>query len=164
MVTRQLPRPAELLELMQFKRPELNGRKRRLDSTLTIADLRMITKRRTPRATFDYTDGAAEGEISLDRARRTFEDVEFHPDVPRPAPHVDTSSVISVYRLVRQGSVGNDGFVAAGHSGNNRAIAVLRSEAARTMTLRGVHTTQELEPRHAPQLTRLGSAPTPSDA
>ncbi|WJL96955.1 alpha-hydroxy acid oxidase [Microbacterium sp. ET2] len=94
MVTRQLPRPAELLELMQFKRPELNGRKRRLESALTIADLRAIAKRRTPKAAFDYTDGAAEGEISLDRARRAFEDVEFHPDVLRPAPRVDTSCEI----------------------------------------------------------------------
>lgn len=94
MVTRQLPRPAELLELMQFKRPELNARKRRLEAALTIADLRAIAKRRTPRAAFDYTDGAAEGEISLHRARRAFEDVEFHPDVLRPAPQVDTSCEI----------------------------------------------------------------------
>jgi L-lactate dehydrogenase (cytochrome) len=90
-VSRQLPRPAELLELMQFKRPELNARKRRLDSALTIADLRTIAKRRTPKAAFDYTDGAAEGEFSLERARRAFEDIEFHPDILRPAPEVDTS-------------------------------------------------------------------------
>jgi L-lactate dehydrogenase (cytochrome) len=94
MVTRQLPRPAELLELMQFKRPELNGRKRRLEAALTIADLRAIAKRRTPKAAFDYTDGAAEGELSLDRARRAFEEIEFYPDVLRPAPQVDTSCEI----------------------------------------------------------------------
>ena len=91
MVTRQLPNPAELLELMQFKKPELDGRKRRLDSALTIADLRKIAKRRTPKAAFDYTDGAAEGELSLARARQAFEDIEFHPGVLRPAGDVDTS-------------------------------------------------------------------------
>jgi L-lactate dehydrogenase (cytochrome) len=91
MVTRQLPKPAELLELMQFKKPELDGRKRRLDSALTIADLRKIAKRRTPKAAFDYTDGAAEGELSLARARQAFEDIEFHPGILRPAPDVDTS-------------------------------------------------------------------------
>jgi len=90
-VQRQLPRPAELLELMQFKKPELNGKKRRLDSALTIGDLRAIAKRRTPKAAFDYTDGAAEGELSLLRARQAFEDIEFHPDILRPAEHVDTS-------------------------------------------------------------------------
>ncbi len=91
MVQRQLPRPAELLELMQFKKPELNGKKRRLASALTVGDLRAIAKRRTPKAAFDYTDGAAEGELSLARARQAFEDIEFHPDILRPAEHVDTS-------------------------------------------------------------------------
>ena len=93
-VKRQLPRPAELFELMQFKKPELNGKKRRLDSALTIGDLRKIAKRRTPAAAFDYTDGAAEGEVSLARARQAFEDIEWHPDILRPADHVDTSSQI----------------------------------------------------------------------
>ena len=91
---RQLPRPAELLELMQFKKPELNGKKRRLDQALTIADLRKVAKRRTPAAAFDYTDGAAEGEVSLARARQAFEDIEWHPDILRPAEHVDTSSQV----------------------------------------------------------------------
>ncbi|EZP27456.1 alpha-hydroxy acid oxidase [Microbacterium oleivorans] len=91
MVQRQFPKPVELLELMQFKKPELNGTKRRLDAAFTIADLRTIAKRRTPKAAFDYTDGAAEGETSLARARQAFEDVEFHPDVLRPAENVDTS-------------------------------------------------------------------------
>ena len=91
---RQLPKPAELLELMQFKKPQLDGKKRRLDAALTIADLRKIAKRRTPAAAFDYTDGAAEGEISMRRARQAFEDVEFHPDVLKPADQVDTSTEI----------------------------------------------------------------------
>ncbi|GAA0502414.1 alpha-hydroxy acid oxidase [Microbacterium aurantiacum] len=94
MVRRQLPQPAELLELMQFKKPELNATKRRLDSALTIADLRRIAQRRTPKAAFDYTDGAAEGELSLARARQAFQDVEFHPDILRPAAVVDTSTEI----------------------------------------------------------------------
>ncbi|MBN9177867.1 MAG: alpha-hydroxy-acid oxidizing protein [Microbacterium sp.] len=91
MVQRQLPKIPELLELMQFKKPELDGTKRRLDGALTIADLRTIAKRRTPKAAFDYTDGAAEGELSLARARRAFEDIEFHPDILRPAADVDPS-------------------------------------------------------------------------
>ncbi|MBN9213616.1 MAG: alpha-hydroxy-acid oxidizing enzyme [Microbacterium sp. SCN 70-200] len=94
MVQRQLPKIPELLELMQFKKPELDGVKRRLDGALTIADLRAIAKRRTPKAAFDYTDGAAEGELSLARARQAFEDIEFHPDILRPAADVDTSTEI----------------------------------------------------------------------
>lgn len=94
MVRRQLPKVGELLELMQFKKPELDPRTRRLEAALTIADLRTIAKRRTPKAAFDYTDGAAEGELSLDRARRAFEDIEFHPDILRPAAEVDTACEI----------------------------------------------------------------------
>ena len=94
MVQRQFPRPAELLDLMKFKKPEFDGKKRRLQSALTIYDLRDIAKRRTPKAAFDYTDGAAEGELSLARARQAFEDVEFSPRILRPAAEVDTSSTI----------------------------------------------------------------------
>ncbi|MBW4033437.1 MAG: alpha-hydroxy-acid oxidizing enzyme, partial [Acidobacteria bacterium] len=83
MVQRQLPNPRDLLELMQFKKPNFNGTQRRLESALTIADLRAIAKARTPKAAFDYTDGAAEQEISLARARQAFEDIEFSPSILR---------------------------------------------------------------------------------
>jgi L-lactate dehydrogenase (cytochrome) len=91
MVKRQLPNPVELAKLMRFKAPQLNGKRRRLDGALTIHDLRDIAKRRTPKAAFDYTDGAAEGELSLARARQAFEDVEFHPSILRDVSAVDTS-------------------------------------------------------------------------
>src|SRR6478736_4611306 len=94
MVKRQLPRAAEFFELVRFKKPELNGKTRRLDAALTISDLRRVAKRRTPAAAFDYTDGAADGELSLYRARQAFEDIEFHPDILRPAEKVDTSTTI----------------------------------------------------------------------
>ncbi|MFT4307455.1 MAG: alpha-hydroxy acid oxidase [Microbacterium sp.] len=93
-IRRQLPNPAELRGLMQFRRPDLDGKRRRLSRALTIADLRRIAKRRTPAAAFDYTDGAADAEISLDRARQAFRDVEFHPSILRDVSHVDTSATI----------------------------------------------------------------------
>lgn len=90
-IQRQLPNLQELRALLKFKKPELNGVKRRLDKALTIDDLRTIAKRRTPRAPFDYTDGSAEGEISYARARQAFEDIEFHPEILKPASEIDTS-------------------------------------------------------------------------
>ncbi|RPE77828.1 MULTISPECIES: alpha-hydroxy acid oxidase [unclassified Frondihabitans] len=92
MPQRQFPKPKELLEYMQFKKPDVDFKRSRLQSALTIADLRMIAKRRTPKAAFDYTDGSAEGEISIGRARQAFEDVEFHPQVLRDVAEVDTST------------------------------------------------------------------------
>jgi L-lactate dehydrogenase (cytochrome) len=91
MVKRQFPNPRELTELMQFKKATLNPTDRRLEKALTIADLRRIAKRRTPKAPFDYTEGAAEGELSLARARQAFEDIEFHPSILRNVPVVDMS-------------------------------------------------------------------------
>jgi len=94
MVKRSIPNAKALLELMQFKKPELNAKKRRLDGALTIYDLKAIAKRRTPKAAFDYTDGAAEGELSLARARQAFEDVEFHPSILRDVSIVDTTTTV----------------------------------------------------------------------
>lgn len=88
---RQLPRPRDLAPLLQPKKPEFNATRRRLAAALTIDDLRTIAKRRTPKAAFDYCDGAAEAELSLSRARQAFEDVEFHPAILRDVEHVDTS-------------------------------------------------------------------------
>ena len=91
MVARQIPRPADLRPLLRFKAPRLNRKAARLADALTIEDLRAIAKRRTPKAAFDYTDGAAEAEISLARARQAFEDIEFHPAILRDVAEVDTA-------------------------------------------------------------------------
>jgi len=87
---RQLPRPHDLRPLMQFKRPAINPARHRLDAALTIGDLRRIAKRRTPKAAFDYADGAAEAEISLARARRAFAELQFNPAILRDVSAVDT--------------------------------------------------------------------------
>jgi len=91
MVARRVPRPKDLAPLLKFKKWEPNATKRRLDKAHTIWDLRTIAKRRTPKAPFDYTDGAAEEELSLARARQAFRDVEFHPAILRDVSQVSTS-------------------------------------------------------------------------
>src|SRR6478735_8355676 len=88
---RQFPKPRDLRPLLKFKRPTLSLRRRRLTAALTVEDLRVIAKRRTPKAAFDYTDGAADGEVSLARAREAFSDVQFNPAILRDVSHVDTS-------------------------------------------------------------------------
>ena len=90
-VKRRLPGIKDLAGLMRFRKPIFNGRKRRLSRALTIYDLRDIAKRRTPQAPFDYTDGGADSESSLTRARSTFERVEFQPRILRDVSVVDTS-------------------------------------------------------------------------
>jgi len=94
MVQRQFPKPSELKEFMTFKTPSLDFAGNRLEKALTIYDLRKIAKRRTPAAAFDYTDGAAEGEFSMNRARQAFEDIEFHPGVLTDVSTVDTTTEV----------------------------------------------------------------------
>src|SRR5690625_8022098 len=83
MVQRRVPRVRDLAPLLRFKPPVFSGLRRRLEGAQTIADLRTVAQRRTPRAAFDYTEGAAEQELSLARARQAIEDVEFHPSILR---------------------------------------------------------------------------------
>jgi L-lactate dehydrogenase (cytochrome) len=89
-VDRRLPQPRDLAPLLQFKKPSLKFKQNRLARAQTIDDLRTIARRRTPKAAFDYTEGAAEGEISLARARQAFADVEFHPAILRNVADVST--------------------------------------------------------------------------
>ncbi len=78
---RTFPRIGELKKSIKFKSFEWNSRQRRLSRALTIWDLREIAKRRTPRGPFDYTDGGAELEISLNRSREIFQKIEFQPRI-----------------------------------------------------------------------------------
>jgi L-lactate dehydrogenase (cytochrome) len=94
MTDRQMPRWSELKPLLRAKPVTLNPTERRLERALTIADLRAIAKRRTPRSVFDYTDGAAESEISLQRARRLFSEMELQPSILRNVADVDLSTTI----------------------------------------------------------------------
>ncbi len=94
MAKRSVPNPKALFELLKFKKPTLNAKKRRLEGALTIYDLRSIAKHRTPKAAFDYTDGAAEGELSLARSRQAFEDIELHPSILRDVSNLDTTTTI----------------------------------------------------------------------
>ena len=88
-VKRRIPSPKDLAQLLRFRKPILSGRKRRLSRALTIYDLRDIAKRRTPKAPFDYTDGGADSESSLTRARNAFERVEFQPRILRNVKDID---------------------------------------------------------------------------
>jgi L-lactate dehydrogenase (cytochrome) len=107
---RRLPRPSELAPLLQFRKPRLNPTARRLSDALTIEDLRRIAKRRTPKAAFDYTDGAAEDELSLARARQAFRDVEFHPTILRDVAELDTGRQVLGDRVALPFGIAPTGF------------------------------------------------------
>ncbi|MFI0771382.1 alpha-hydroxy acid oxidase [Streptomyces sp. NPDC021218] len=91
-VARQRPRWSELREVLRLRRPTLNPVERRLGAALTIGDLRAVAVRTTPRAVFDYVDGAADAELTLRRNRAAFAAVEFVPEYLSPVDHPDLST------------------------------------------------------------------------
>jgi len=50
-----------------------------LSQAVSIEDLRQMARRRLPRTIFDYIDGGAEGEVTLDENRKAFREVVFRP-------------------------------------------------------------------------------------
>lgn len=93
-VRRRIPRWSELRPYLRTGPIRLSPVERRLASAATIWDLRSVARRHTPRAVFDYTDGAAESETTLRRSRESYNRIEFSPSVLRDVSRVDTSTTI----------------------------------------------------------------------
>jgi L-lactate dehydrogenase (cytochrome) len=141
MVQRRIPQVRDLAPLMQFKKVEFNARKRRLAAATTIYDLRTIAKRITPKAPFDYTDGAAEGEISLSRARQAFADIEFHPAVLRNVSAVDTTRQVLGKVSALPFGIAPTGFTRMMQTEGERAGATAAAAAGIPFTLSTMGTT-----------------------
>jgi L-lactate dehydrogenase (cytochrome) len=138
---RRVPKPRDFADLLRFQRPQLSVTARRLARAQTIADLREIARRVTPKAPFDYTDGAAEAELSLARARQAFEDVEFHPAILRDVATVDTSCVVTGGPSAEPFGIAPTGFTRMMHSAGERAGAAAAGAAGIPFSLSTVGTT-----------------------
>jgi L-lactate dehydrogenase (cytochrome) len=96
---------------------------RRLSRAHTIDDLRRIGRRRTPRAVFDYVDGAAESEASLRRAREAFQRIEFRPSALRGVADVDLGVTVLGERVALPFAFAPTGFTGMIHHEGERAVA-----------------------------------------
>jgi len=94
MTRRRIPRWSELRSLLRPAPIRPGSPEGWLAGIASIRDLRVAARRRTPRAVFDYVDGGAETETSLQRARDAFARVEFVPSVLRDVSAVDTSTTL----------------------------------------------------------------------
>lgn len=118
---RRLPRWSELEHLLGFRGPRLTT-DAKLASAATIPDLRRLGARRTPRAAFDYVDGAAEHETSLWRARETFRRTEFRPRVLRGVAEVDLTRELLGRPAAMPVVLAPTGFTRMMHSAGERAV------------------------------------------
>lgn len=128
-VQRRVPKVRDLAPLIKFKRPQFDATKRRLDAAYTIADLRRIAKRRTPKAAFDYTDGAAEDELSIGRARQAFRDIEFHPTILRDVTNVTAGWNVLGQPVVLPFGIAPTGFTRLMHTEGEIAGAAAAAKA-----------------------------------
>ncbi|GDY32519.1 alpha-hydroxy acid oxidase [Gandjariella thermophila] len=123
MTKRRLPRWSELKPLLRTEGFDASATNRRLRRAASISDLREIARRRTPRAVFDYTDGAAGDEVSAARSRRAFERVEFVPRVLRDVSVVDTSTRMLGKPVPIPLALGPTGFTRMMHHAGEPAVA-----------------------------------------
>jgi len=87
-------KPRELAELIAFERPEWDPVRRRLRRCHQIRDLREVSRNRTPRPVFDYVEGGADEELSLQRNLDAFRRWDFVPAGPRDVSHVDLTTTL----------------------------------------------------------------------
>jgi len=141
MVQRRFPRPSELRPLLRPAPFVRNATERRLARAASIGDLRTIARRRTPRAVFDYTDGAADAELSLRRAQGAFARVEFSPTVLRDVSSVDTSRDILGSRSALPFAFAPTGFTRMMHQEGERAVVSVAAQAGIPYALSTMGTT-----------------------
>ena len=123
MTARRWPRWSELEPLLRPRRPQLNPTERRLAGAASIPDLRLLARRRAPRAVFDYIDGAAGDEISLRRSRQAYASVEFKPRVLRDVSLVDPSTTILGKQAAAPLVFAPTGFTRMAHTEGEPAVA-----------------------------------------
>lgn len=138
---RQFPNLRELSTLLKFELPTIHRRERRLQKALTIWDLRDIAKKRTPQGPFDYTDGAAETEVTLRRARQAFLDVEFVPNILQDVSHVDLTRTSLGHTFNMPVGIAPTGFTRMMHSEGERAGARAAEKFGIPFTLSTLGTT-----------------------
>ena len=138
---RQFPNPRELAPLLRFTLPKLPTRKNRLAKALTVWDLRTIAKKRTPKGPFDYTDGSAESEVTLARARRSYLDLEFRPNILHDVKDVDTSCEVLGEKFAMPFGIAPTGFTRMMHTEGERAGARAAEKFGIPFTLSTLGTT-----------------------
>ena len=138
---RKVPRWSELRELIQLDRISLSPTRRRLHAALSIDDLRRIARRTTPRAVFDYVDGAAEEEVTADRNTQAFAELTFHPDALRSVKDPDPSVQIFDRRWAMPLGFAPTGYTRMMHHHGEAAVARVAERAGIPYALSTVGTT-----------------------
>src|SRR5688572_8082643 len=94
-----------------------------LEKAVNIEDLRLLAKRRLPRAIFDFFDGGAEDEVTLRENRAAFERVRLLPKVLVNVAQVDTKTRIFDREANLPLAIAPTGGISAGRAGAELILA-----------------------------------------
>ena len=91
---RQLPRWKSIKPLLGWGLPKSPFRDRKLNSVVNLAELRLLAKKRVPKAVFDYVDGGANDELAYARSQEIYSRVEFKARVLRDVSVINLKTKI----------------------------------------------------------------------
>jgi len=135
-----------LRSVLQFRKLERNGAKRRLQTAANVDDLRKIARRRLPRGVFDYIDGGAEDERTMHANRDAFAAVTFRPRVLREVGSVDLSTTLLGRPLAFPLALAPTGFTRIADPQGELAVAraAARAELPYTLSTMGTRSIEEV--------------------
>ena len=125
---RSFPTINHFRSFLHLPKISFDRRAKRLKSALTIWDLRVQAKKRTPRGPFDYVDGSAESEASLARARNIFSSIEFQPSVLRDVSSASTRTTSLGHTFDLPFGFAPTGFTRMMHAAGEVAVAQVAAE------------------------------------
>ncbi len=96
---------------------------RRLSRCAGVDDLRRIAKRRLPGGVFDYIDGGAEDELTMDENAAAFRQVRWQPRVLTDVSAIDTSVELLGRRIPLPLVLAPTGFTRIAHPQGELAVA-----------------------------------------
>jgi L-lactate dehydrogenase (cytochrome) len=129
-----------LRSTVRFRRLEWRSVERRLASGVNVEALRELARRRLPRGVFDYIDGGAEDEVTLERNSSAFRNLEFRPRVLTDVSTLDPSTTIMGQRVSLPLILGPTGFTRIVSSEGELAVARAAARAGLPYTLSSLST------------------------
>ena len=83
-----------LIKLIDYKSFRFSSKKSRINNSQSIDELRLIAKKRVPKAVFDYVEGGASEELGYRRSADVFKRTEFKVRTLQKVGNLNTSQII----------------------------------------------------------------------
>lgn len=95
----------------------------------TYADFRRIARRRIPTMVFDFVDGGADGELTLDANRRAFEQIVFEPRWMSDVSKIDLTTTVLGEQISMPYLLAPAGLASVVHKDGELAVARAAAKA-----------------------------------